>query len=144
MDMIERKIDIEASAERVWGLVSRPDWFINDGRVVDHRVEEAGDGVHLVHDPDHGVFRIRTDKLEPPYHAVFSWLGREDEEQSTQVEFWIEERAGGVMLKVVESGFENLGLAERELRRHVAERTEGWTAELAAAKDFVEGRTGGE
>jgi uncharacterized protein YndB with AHSA1/START domain len=142
--MIERQIDIDAGAERVWGLVSRPDWFINDGRVVDHRIEEVGDGVHLVHDPVHGVFRIRIDKLEPPHHAVFSWLGREDEEQSTQVEFWIEERPGGVTLKVVESGFEKLGLAESELRRHVAERTEGWEDELAAAKDFVEGRTEGE
>ena len=144
MDMIERRIDIDAGAERVWGLVSRPGWFINDGRVVDHRIEEAGDGVHLVHDPVHGVFRVRTDKLEPPHHAVFSWLGRADEEQSTQVEFWIEERPGGVTLKVVESGFEKLGLAESELRRHVAERTEGWAVELTAARDFVEGRAEGD
>lgn len=138
MDRIERRIDIDASAERVWGLVSRPGWFINDGRVVDHRTEEVGDGVHLVHDPTHGEFRVRVEKLEPPFHAVFSWLGREDEEQSTQVEFWIEERPRGVMLKVVESGFEKLGLAESELRRHVAERTEGWETELAAARSLLD------
>lgn len=142
MDRIERQVDIDATVERVWDLVSRPGWFINDGRVVDHHLEEVGDGVHIVHDPTYGEFRVRTEKLEPPYHAVFRWLGREVEEQSTQVEIWVEERVGGVTLTVAESGFERLGLAETELRRHIAERTEGWETELAAAKAFVEVRGG--
>lgn len=138
-DRIERQVDIEATADRVWGLVSRPGWFINDGHVIDHRIEEIGDGLHVVHDPTHGEFRVRTEKLEPPHHAVFRWIGREtEEEQATQVEFWIKEREGGVTLTVVESGFARLGLAEMERRRHVAERTEGWEIELAAAKSFVE------
>ena len=143
MDRIERRVDIDATAQRVWDLVSRPGWFVNDGQVVDHRVEEVGDGVHIVHDPTHGEFRIRTEKLEPPYRAVFSWLGRTDEEQSTLVDIRIEERSGGVTLSVAESGFERLGLAEAELRRHVAERSEGWEVELSAAKVFVERGTGG-
>ncbi|MFE9245418.1 SRPBCC domain-containing protein [Nocardiopsis sp. NPDC006938] len=141
MDSIERTVDIDATVERVWALVSRPGWFINDGRVVDHRIEELGDGVHLIHDPTHGEFRVRTDQLDPPHHAVFSWLGRVEETQSTRVEIWVKERPGGVTLSVVESGFEGLGLAEAELRRHVAERSEGWEVELAAARSLLDPRT---
>ncbi|WP_049565848.1 SRPBCC domain-containing protein [Nocardiopsis sp. SBT366] len=138
MDRIERQVDIDATAERVWGLVSRPGWFINDGRVVDHRIEEVEEGVHLVHDPTHGVFRVRTEKLDPPHHAVFSWVGRVDDDQSTQVEIRIRERPGGVTLTVVESGFEGLGLAEAEPRRHVAGQVEGWEIELAAARGLLD------
>ncbi|MFE1165934.1 SRPBCC domain-containing protein [Nocardiopsis sp. NPDC058789] len=138
MDRIERRIDIDASAERVWDLVSRPGWFINDGRVVDHRIDEVEDGVHLVHDPTHGEFLVRTEKLDPPHHAVFSWLGRVDDKQSTRVEIWVRERPGGVTLTVVESGFETLGLAEAELRDHVAGQIEGWEIELAAARGLLD------
>lgn len=142
MDRIERQVDINATAERVWGLVSRPGWFINDGRVVDHRIEEVGDGEHLVHDPTHGEFRIRTEKLDPPHYAAFRWTGGEAdqhiEQRSTLVEFWIRERPGGVTLKVLESGFDKLGVTEEERRRQVADNTEGWETELEAARSLLD------
>ena len=141
-DRIERQLDIDATVDRVWGLVSRPGWFIHDGRVVDHRIEEEGDGVHLVHDPTHGAFRVRTEKLDPPRYAAFRWIGGEMdqhmEERSTLVEFWIDERPGGVTLRVAESGFSTLSLTEEERRRQVAENTEGWEIELAAARSLLD------
>ena len=33
LDRIARRIDIDAPAERVWELVVRPGWYINDGEV---------------------------------------------------------------------------------------------------------------
>jgi len=42
-DSIERSIDISADAERVFALVSRPGWWINEGAVVENIVETVGD-----------------------------------------------------------------------------------------------------
>ena len=39
----ERQIDIDATAERVWALVSTPGWWINDGTIVEHLIERRGD-----------------------------------------------------------------------------------------------------
>ncbi|OSZ57258.1 ATPase, partial [Streptomyces pharetrae CZA14] len=33
LDRIVRQIDIDAPADRVWELVARPGWYINDGTV---------------------------------------------------------------------------------------------------------------
>ena len=60
-DRIERQIDIDAPAERVWRLVSEPGWWINNGTIVEHKIERVGD-LDIVHDPDHGEFPIRTER----------------------------------------------------------------------------------
>ena len=142
-DRIERTIEIDAPAERVWMLVSQPGWWINDGAIVDHEIERVGD-LDIVHDPKHGAFPIRTERLDPPRYAAFRWMAdqedRSGEGPSTLTEFWIDDREGssGVTLRVAESGFASLGKSEEERRKHVDENTEGWETELAAARKFVE------
>ena len=137
LDRIERHIDIDADAERVWGLVSRPGWWINEGEILSNQaVEQRGDD-HLVSHAVYGDFRIRTELLDPPRYAAFRWLPQESDDvpsdATTLVEFRIEDRAGGVRLSVVESGFSTLsddrsvwldgprgerrGLADRARRR---------------------------
>lgn len=137
-DRIERAIDIDAPAERVWALVTRPGWFINDGAVIDHTVDRDGD-VDIVRDPVHGDFRIRTEKLDPHRYAAFRWLDT-DTDGSTLVEFHLDGRPGGVRLTVVESGFDTLGGTEADRRRRLEENTEGWRIELAAARDHLDPR----
>ena len=140
IDRIERQVDIAASARRVWDLVSRPGWFINDGAVIDHGIERDGD-LAVVRDPVHGPFRIRTEKLDPPGYAAFRWLSDEGD-GSTLVEFWIEERdGGGVTLRVAESGFSSLGGSEAERRRRVEDNTQGWEIELGAARSYLDPST---
>jgi hypothetical protein len=53
------------------------------------------------------------------------------------VEFWIEERAGGVTLRVVESGFQNLKKDRAAIDNQIRENTHGWEVELEAARRFV-------
>lgn len=140
-DRIERQIEIDAPAERVWALVSQPGWWINDGEIVDHKIERVGD-VDVVHDPTHGEFKLRTEKLDPPRYAAFRWIAREPDqagnEASTLTEFWIDDRGSGVTLRVAESGFASLDGSDEERRKHLDENTEGWELELAAARSFVE------
>lgn len=131
MDSVERHVDIDASPERVWELLTRPGWFVNDGEIVAHDVEDLGDGVHLVTDPVHGSFRIERVALEPHTRAAFRWhRGIDADDPATLVEFHLEERPAGVRLTVVESGLQGLG-ADRRLREQQAQR---WSEELATAR----------
>lgn len=142
-DRIERSIEIEADVGHVWTLVSEPGWWVNDGRIVEHKIQTDGDR-STVTDPMHGDFVIRTVRLEPPHYAAFRWLSgkggtREPEEQSTLVEFWIQERpTGGVSLRVVESGLDALDLSEQQRRTMLVDNTEGWEQELAAARTLLQ------
>ncbi len=150
-DAIERSIDIDAPAERVWELISEPGWYINDGEIRQHRIERVSDDLVVVHDEKHGPFPVRTVRLDAPRYAAFRWeaghgSGAEAAGDAstmlistTLIEFWVIERAaGGVTLRVVESGFSTLGEDGAARRVAFEENSEGWDAELGAAKSFVE------
>ena len=137
LDRIDRQIDIDASAERVWELVSRPGWYINRGTVVSNPVVETDGDICVLHHPVHGDWRLRTITLDRPRYAAFRWLGEDDE--STLVEFWITDRAdAGVTLRVVESGF--AALADPDWLQRREENVEGWRSELAAAAAYLHPR----
>ena len=147
-DRIEKAIEINAPAQKVWELIVIPGWYINDGEIRHHLIENHDDGLSIVHDPMHGRFPFRTIKLEPPRHAVFRWEPEPDPDEessfapggATLVEFWIEDRSdGGVLLRVAESGFASLVHTEAEQRRMVEQSAEGWEVELEAAKTYLEG-----
>lgn len=140
LDRIERSIDIDATAERVWQLISRPGWWINEGEVdPEPDLREEGDTVVLTH-AKYGAFRLQTLRAEPPRHIAYRWIDG-DADTGTLVEFWIEDRAeAAVTLRVVESGFTSLGKDHDAVVRHVEGNTEGWERELAAARRFISGQ----
>ncbi|GHD26625.1 SRPBCC domain-containing protein [Nocardiopsis kunsanensis] len=135
MDSVERHVDIDAPPERVWELLTRPGWFVNDGEIVAHDVEELDDGVHLVTDPVHGSFRVERVALEPHTRAAFRrHRGTGADDPATLVEFHLEERPGGVRLTVVESGLQALGTG----RRLHEQQARGWSEGLATARAHTE------
>lgn len=142
-DSIERSIDIDASQERVYQLVSRPGWWINEGAVTDNQVVTDGDVSTVTH-AKYGAFRIRTVEQDPPRYVSFRWLGGDRANEAleavpgTLVEFRIEQRAGGVTLRVLESGFSALPVSDEARRKNVEANTTGWEQELEAARAFVE------
>jgi uncharacterized protein YndB with AHSA1/START domain len=143
-DSIERSIDIAADAQRVFGLVSRPGWWINEGTVVDNLVSTVGDVSTVTH-AKYGRFRIKTVESRPPRYVSFRWLGGDQANEAlevpgTLVEFWVDERAaGGVTLRVVESGFSTLPVTDEQRRKNVEDNTQGWEEELRAARTYLEG-----
>ncbi|GAA1642971.1 SRPBCC family protein [Georgenia ruanii] len=141
LDKIEKQIEIDAPASRVWTLISEPGWFINDNQIVEHRIERDGD-LDIVHDPVHGAFAIETVALDAPRYAAFRWVAdpAAPETASTLVEFFVEETSpGAVLLRVVESGFASLPGTAAERRKQFDGNTEGWNLELALAKRHLEG-----
>jgi uncharacterized protein YndB with AHSA1/START domain len=141
LDSIARQIDIDAPPDRVWDLVVRPGWYINDGTVdAESDVRYEGD-VAVVTEPTVGEFRFRTVQLDEPRYAAFRWLSTPTRgvSEGTLVEFWIDERAdGGVTLRVLESGFSSLSTDPAVWLKEREGNDRGWSQELAAAKAFVE------
>ena len=140
--VIEKNITIDATAERVWTLVSEPGWWINEGAYRDHVIEQRGD-LYLVTDDKHGTFPLTIELSEAPRHIAYRWMWPSDQPgvdaPGTLTQFWIDDLPeGGVSLRVRESGFEELGKSESELRRHIDDNTSGWTMELAVAARHCE------
>jgi len=144
-DRLEQEIYITAGAEEVWALVSRPGWWVNEGEVDDHpatRVE--GDLTTLTH-PTWGEFLIETVETRRPEHVVFRWSpapGVDPSAPRTRVELDVEPRVGGVVVRVVESGFAGLSDDDSVWRRSLADQTQGWANELKAARAFVTAHRG--
>ncbi|WP_433609057.1 ATPase [Prescottella agglutinans] len=139
-DRIEREIEIDAPAARVWKLVSEPGWYVNDEQIVPHRIERRGD-LDVVHDPIHGTFAFVTVELDEPRYAAFRWLTDADAPggPSTLVEFRIEETSPtSVVLTVVESGFASLPESAQARRSRYDDHVEGWRIEMALAKRHAE------
>jgi len=135
LDRIDRSIDIDAPAERVWELVSRPGWWINDGEVeAEPDLTVTGDDALLRH-ATHGEFRLRVVESRPTSYLSYRWVDGDD---GTLVEFWIELRDGGVTLRVAESGFSTLGKPRAEWLGQRGSHVEGWATELGASRTWVE------
>lgn len=144
LDSIARRIDIDAPADRVWELIVRPGWYVNDGTVEDESDLRYEGDVAVVTQPGVGEFRFRTVQLDKPRYAAFRWLGTPFRavSEGTLVEFWIDDRAdGGVTLRVLESGFSTLSEDPATWLKEREGNDRGWTEELAAGKAFVESGT---
>lgn len=141
-DEIVRSVEIAASAERVFALISEPGWFINAGDYVEHERTDLGDGLTRVVDPDHGPFEVRTLALEPPHRAVFSWSAGETGAPlgalSTTVEFTVAPYGEGVLLTVRESGFASLPEEAAARRKRFEANSSGWDLELDVARGVCE------
>jgi uncharacterized protein YndB with AHSA1/START domain len=137
LDRIDRTIEIDASAERVWDLVTRPGWWINEGTVdPDPEIRVDGSTTVLTH-PKYGEFRLETIESRPPSYVAYRWH-EPDMDAATLVEFRIEPRGDGVVLSVAESGFSQLGKPREEWLKRREGNDSGWQEELRAAKTFVE------
>lgn len=151
-DSIEREVLIAAPVETVWSIVTEPDqisrWFANSAEV------DLRPGGDLLFKFDSGIpGRGTVEKVEPPSLFSFRWVSPEPERDMdaaqghyTTVEFTLESRGDGTLLRVVESGFAALeGTAEENAV--LAERhSGGWgmfldrLAELAPSADVAAGR----
>lgn len=142
---IEQEIRIDAPLERVWALVSEPGWWVNEGTIRPHRLEERG-GMTIVHDETHGDFAFETLISEPHERIVFRWQPMEDapdreDAVPTVVTFTLRESAGHVVLRVVEAGFAEGDVPEQVRKDAYDGNTEGWEIELAAARTHLESPT---
>jgi uncharacterized protein YndB with AHSA1/START domain len=139
-DRIEREILIDAPLDVVWTVVTEPEhvggWF-GDSATIDLR--PGGEAV-LTWD-EHGSFRARVEKVEPPHTFSFRWARPAGAEpaagNSTLVEFSLSEEGEGTRLRVVESGFAELDGSDDEKAKYAQENTRGWKAELDDLREYA-------
>lgn len=144
-DRIEHEVEINAPVQRVWELISDSGWWIGDGDRSGQTVTREGD-LHVVEDPRYGRFPIRVEASEPERHIAYRWVLKEPDprwpQAGTLLEFWLSERDGGSLLRVVESGFAALPFPDDDARQSVVDgNIAGWEFQLGVVKALAEGVT---
>ncbi|GAA2757401.1 hypothetical protein [Actinopolymorpha rutila] len=140
-DRIEREIMIDAPIERVWSLVSEPGWWIGDGDRSKQTVTREGDLVVVEFQP-YGRFGVLPIAADAP--AYVSFRGNADpgelpgEDNSTLVEFFLTEKDGGTLVRVVESGFDTMYPSPEGRADALRGNTQGWELQLGFAKRDTE------
>jgi uncharacterized protein YndB with AHSA1/START domain len=144
-DRIERKILLRAPRSRVWRALTTPvefgTWFgvkVDGTFAPGARVRGA-----ITHKGyEHVTWDITIERMEP--ERVFSWRWHPhaveagvdySTEPTTLVVFELEDAAGGTMLTVVESGFDQVPLARRAQAYRM--NGEGWTYQVQAIEGYV-------
>jgi uncharacterized protein YndB with AHSA1/START domain len=144
-DRIEKSILLRAPRARVWQALTDAEefgkWFgvrlagtFAPGARVQGKVTHPG--------YEHLTFDIAIDRMEP--QRLFSWRWHPapveagvdySNEPTTLVVFELEEAAGGTMLRVVESGFDEIPLARRAGAYRMNE--EGWGLQMKSIEQHV-------
>jgi uncharacterized protein YndB with AHSA1/START domain len=142
-DSIVREIVVAAPPERVWEVLTRPEylprWFTADRAEIDLR---PGGTLQLTW-AEHGTGLARVERVEEPTLFSFRWALEPGVEptpgEETLVEFTLAEKGDGTLLRVVESGFSRLGRPAEKQEWHRERNVDGWRQVLdAVAAHFAE------
>ena len=156
MDRIEKKVLLNAPRARVWKALTDSaefgQWFgvrfdrpFQSGAALRGVVTPttADEDIAKMQKPYEGhVFEITVDRIEPERVFAFRWHPYEvdlakdySQEPTTLVTFTLEDVSGGVMLTVVESGFDRIPLARRA--KAFTENEGGWTAQMTLIQKYL-------
>jgi uncharacterized protein YndB with AHSA1/START domain len=143
-DQIERETLIAAPVERVWTVLTEAEhigsWFADAGAEIDLRPG----GALVMHWQEHGTTKARLEAVEPPHRFAYRWTahhatGEEPADgNSTLVEFTLAPEGDGTRLRVVESGFAGLAIADDERRRNYDDNVGGWATVVGRLADYAQ------
>jgi uncharacterized protein YndB with AHSA1/START domain len=139
-DRIEREILIDAPPEVVWAVVTDPEhvagWFSDSAEI---QLRPGGSAVLTWE--EHGTVNGRVERVEPPRLFSFRWIsgsGTElSDDNTTLVEFTLSAEGDGTRLKVVESGFRDLGGPDSDKAKTFESHQEGWVLEFDELRAYV-------
>ena len=125
MDRIERSILIKAPRSRVWRALSSAEefgaWFGANLKGQAFRPGQRTQGPITIPGYTHVMFDVIVERLEPESLMAWRWHpyaiepGMDyEKEPTTLVTFELEAVAEGIMLRLVESGFDQLPAARRD------------------------------
>lgn len=155
-DRIEKKVLLRAPRERVWHAISDSkqfgSWFgvAFDGpfapnkRMIGKIVPTTVDPeVAKLQEPHRGMaFEFAIDRIEPERILSFRWHPHAvdkgvdySKEPSTLVTFELEEVSGGTMLKVTESGFDQIPIERRA--KAFAANDGGWSHQMKLIEKYL-------
>ncbi|WP_348749328.1 SRPBCC family protein [Pseudomonas rhodesiae] len=146
LDRIERKILLNASRKKVWDALTDAElfgqWF---GIALKGKVFIEGETVEApITYPgyEHVVWKARIERILPQTLFSFRWHPFAvdntldyDKETPTLVEFTIEDHAPGILLRVVESGFNEIPADRRQKAFKMNSR--GWDDQMGNIENFL-------
>ena len=145
-DRIERKILLKAPRSQVWRALANAEafgqWF---GVALEGKRFVAGErtqGQITYPGYEHLIWDVAVERVEPERVFSFRWHPYAVEpqvdyskESETRVLFELEDMDGGTLLKVVESGFNNIPEARRLKAFRMDSR--GWDEQMANNENFL-------
>jgi uncharacterized protein YndB with AHSA1/START domain len=132
---VEKKVVLRAPRSRVWRAITNAEefgaWFgaklesaFAEGALVRGRITHPG--------YEHLTLEILVERIEPERYFAYRWHPYAIEpdvdyspEPMTLVEFRLDEADGGILLTIIESGFDRIPLARRAEAFRMNEQ--GWT-----------------
>ncbi|MCF5169763.1 SRPBCC family protein [Pseudomonas canadensis] len=146
LDRIERKALLNASRRQVWEAITDAEqfgqWF---GIALTGKTFVAGQRIEApITYPgyEHVIWKARIERILPQTLFSFWWHPYAvdedvdyDQETSTLVEFTIEDRAPGILLRVVESGFDAVPEARRQKAFKMNSR--GWDEQMGNIENYL-------
>ncbi len=144
-DSIEREIQIHAPIVRVWQALTDyrqfGEWFevSLEGPFVAGAVTR---GKTTYPGYEHLPFEASVERMDEPTLFSFRWpqcdfeTGERLDEPATLVEFFLEDRGGNTLVRVVESGFAQLSPAVRE--RTLRMNSGGWSEQIGNLLRYAE------
>ena len=149
-DSIEREITIAAPIDQVWAVLTEPDhigtWF---GTGTPVHIDLRPGGLMELDHGIHGAYLTTIVKVDPPHTFSYRWASAypgvpATEDNSTLVEFTLEETADGTKLRVVESGFASIVIPPaREASAGYESHSQGWTGVIEKFAHYIDGTDAG-
>ncbi|WP_330214013.1 SRPBCC family protein [Pseudomonas sp. Z18(2022)] len=143
---IKRKVLLNAPRQRVWEALTDAEqfgnWFgialkgkqFSPGRAIEAPITYPG--------YEHVVWKAKIEHLEPQARFSFSWHPYAvdsdvdyDTETPTLVEFTLEDHAEGILLRVVESGFDGIPDARRQ--KAYKKNSRGWDDQMNNIEEYL-------
>jgi uncharacterized protein YndB with AHSA1/START domain len=144
-DRIEREISIDAPVERVWAVLTEPEfvgeWFCQGEPIP---IDLRPGGVMRLDHGQYGKFPTVIVDVDPPRYFSYRWASAfpdvlADETNSTLVEFHLAAEGALTRLTVCESGFATLKIpAGREAFASFESHSQGWTEVIRNLANYVE------
>lgn len=156
-DRIEKEVTLRAPLDRVWRAVSNAEefgrWFgvrFDGPFVAGESVSgvitptEVDDEVAAAQEPHAGQSSVwHIVAVEPPRRLAFRWHpyavepGADyDAEPTTLVEFTLTDTADGVLLRIVESGFDSIPVERRAAAFEAS--SGGWEAQTKLVRKYLD------
>lgn len=146
LDRIERKVLLNASRRQVWEALTDAEqfgsWF---GIALDGKTFVAGQTLSApITYPgyEHVIWQARIERILPQTSFSFWWhpFAVEEgvdyaQETPTLVEFTLEDHAPGILLRVVESGFDAVPEARRQKAYKMNSR--GWDEQMGNIETYL-------
>jgi len=145
-DRIERQILLAAPRGKVWRALidaeSFGDWFGVNLKGQRFVAGETARGHITYPGYEHLVCEMQIERIEPEHLFAYRWhpyavdpSADYSREPTTLVEFALEEHADGILLRLVESGFERIPLARRAEAFRM--NSGGWDEQMQNIRNYL-------